>query len=85
MVSSVYKHGTASEWFKQPDMGDHYETLGRASPKLALDDFEKTMQAQKKGCLLHPSAQQSRGKRVICVSHFRVTCVYFFSLVCPFW
>ena len=63
VVSSVYKHGTASEWFKQPGMGDHYETLVRASPKLALDAFEKTLQAQKKGRLLKEGSADREEKQ----------------------
>ena len=39
--------------------GDHYETVVRASPKLALDAFEKTLQAQRKGRLLHRHSRAS--------------------------
>ena len=61
--ASVYKHGAVSDWFPKPGMGDHYDALVRASPSLALDAFEKTLQAKKKGRLLKDGSADHEEKQ----------------------
>ena len=63
VADSVYRHGAASSWHPQPGLGDHYDTLVRSSPKLALDAFEKALQAQKKGRLLKDGAADREVKQ----------------------
>ena len=63
VTSSVYKHGAATEWFPRPGIGDHYDTLVRESPTLALDAFEKALQARKKGRLLKDGAAEHEDKQ----------------------
>ena len=63
VVDSVYRHGAASSWYPQPGFGDHYDTLVRTSPELALDAFEKTLQAHKRGRLLKEGADDHEEKQ----------------------
>ena len=70
VAGAVYKHGTASEWFKQPDMGEQYDMLVRSSPKLALEAFEKTLQAQRKGRLLKDGAADREEKQTLTLVAF---------------
>ena len=63
VTASAYRHGAASEWFPKPGMGEHYETLVRSSPVMALDAFEKTLQARKKGRLLKDGSAEHEDKQ----------------------